>query len=255
MSIHNLTGLWTVSGTDENGMATSGQPIVIFGAGGLGRMVLDILSLRPEWQPMAFLDSNRDKHHQTLDGLPIMGDLTAWTRLHAQGVRHATVAIGDNEQRIQVAEQLQAAGATLTSAIHPLAMIATTARIGQHALIGARVTVCVHATVGEHCVLSPGCIVEHDNTLADGVFVAPAARFAGGVQIGSHARIGIGATVIPGRKIGAYAEVAPGSVVIRDVADGARVTGVPARIAAPSRFEADPLAPLPEPAPEELPIN
>lgn len=241
-------------------MAASAQPIVIFGAGGLGRMVLDILTQRPEWRPMAFLDTNREKHGQTLDGLPIVGDLEAWQHLHAEGARHATVAIGDNEQRISVAKQLQAEGAKLTSAIHPLAMIAPTANIGQHVLIGARVTICVHATVDDHCVLSPGCIVEHDNTLAEGVFVAPAARFAGGVQVGGRARIGIGATVIPRRRIGANAEVAPGSVVIRDVEDGVRVTGIPAKDArfGPSRFAPDPLAPLP-PRPvtddEALPIR
>lgn len=236
-------------------MAANAQPIVIFGAGGLGRMVLDILAHRPEWRPIAFLDNNHSKHGQTIDGLPILGDLSTWRQLHTEGVQHATVAIGDNEQRIQIAQRLQAAGASLTSAIHPLAMIATTARIGQHVLIGARVTVCVHASVGDHCVLSPGSIVEHDNALAEGVFVAPAARFAGGVQIGAGARIGIGATVIPGRKIGASAEVAPGSVVISDVADGTRVTGVPARLATPSRFEADPLAPLPEVVEESVSVT
>lgn len=238
----HLSGTIVPRRTDEISMTADAQPIVIFGAGGLGRMVLDILSLRPEWHPIAFLDNNREKHGQALDGLPIRGGIQTWQELREEGVQHATVAIGDNVERIAIAEQLSLLGATLTSAIHPLAMISQTAKIGSHVMIGARVTICVHAEIGDHCVLSPGCIIEHDNSIATGVFVAPAARFAGNVRIGQRSRVGIGATVIPGREIGADAEVAPGSVVIKHVPDGECVSGVPAlnTYQSASRFEPDP---------------
>jgi UDP-perosamine 4-acetyltransferase len=233
--------------SDHEGMQAPPTSIALYGAGGLGRMVLDILMLRPEWHPVACLDSNSDKYGSTLDGVPVIGGIDSWHHLRAKGVHHVVVAIGDNHERIAIAGKLRDAGATLTSAIHPLAMISTTARLGEHVLIGARVTVCVHADVGDHSVLSPGCIVEHDNQLGEGVFVAPAARFAGNVRIGERTRIGIGATIIPGRRVGANAEVAPGSVVINHVADGVRVSGVPAEECSntPSRFEADPQQSLP----------
>ncbi|WP_262422983.1 acyltransferase [Brevundimonas denitrificans] len=41
--------------------------------------------------------------------------------------------------------------------------------------------------------------------------------------------IGLGARVLPGVRIGAWAVVGAGAVVMKDVADGQTVAGVPAR--------------------------
>jgi len=48
--------------------------------------------------------------------------------------------------------------------------------------------------------------------------------------VGEGALIGIGAKVVPCMKIGANAVVGAGAVVIEDVAAGATVAGVPARV-------------------------
>ena len=52
---------------------------------------------------------------------------------------------------------------------------------------------------------------------------------AGAARIGDQAYIGLGAVVRDHISIGAGATVAMGAVVVRDVAAGARVMGVPAR--------------------------
>jgi acetyltransferase EpsM len=214
------------------------QPVVIYGAGGLGLMVRDILSASANHRAVAFLDSDQQRHGQMIDGLPVRGGLEAFASLLADGVSHVVVAIGDSQARLQVAETIQRHGGRLVSAIHPLAMIAPNAELGKHLIIGARATLCVHARVGDHCVISPGSIVEHDNELGQGVMLEPAVRLAGGVRIDQRARVGIGASVIPGRRIGRCATVAPGSVVIRDVPPGALVSGAPAQVELPeqSRF-------------------
>ena len=44
------------------------EDVVIFGAGGLGSLVQDILQQGGRYRPVAFLDSNPAKHGQFLNG-------------------------------------------------------------------------------------------------------------------------------------------------------------------------------------------
>ena len=202
--------------------------VLIFGAGGLGRMVRDLLLQAGNHRPVAFLDSDSAKHHTTIDGLTVVGNIDQLPRLLNDGVHGAIVAIGDNYTRAKIAEDLRVRGAILVSAIHPLVSISPTACLDEHLIIGPRVCICVHARIGEHCVLSPGSIIEHDNVIGRAVFVHPAVRLAGTVCIDDFVTIGIGACVIPGRRVGRGAQVEAGAVVISDVAPGKTVGGVPA---------------------------
>lgn len=202
--------------------------IAIFGARGLGCLVHDILVQTRRFRAVAFLDSDSTLWDNTVDGLPVLGGIDAFSLLAARGVRNIIVAIGDNHARMTVAETLRRRGARLTSAIHPLTAISPSARLGEHLIVGPRATICVHAKIGPHCVLSAGSIVEHDNELGAGVFLHPAVRLAGAVRVDDGAVIAIGASVVPGRRIGRWARVEAGSVVIRDVAAETTVAGVPA---------------------------
>lgn len=204
--------------------------VIIFGAGGMGRMVLDTLRQARRHRPVAFLDSALELHGTAVDGLEVLGGFEQLSALHKRGVRSAIVAIGDNVTRVGLAERIVKAGFQLASAIHPLASIARTARLNQHIVVGPRACICVHAEIGAHAIISPGAIVEHDNSIGAGVFLYPAVRLAGGVTVEDGTTVGIGACVIPGRTIGRNSYVEPGSVVIRDVADNTRVGGAPAEV-------------------------
>lgn len=207
-------------------MAT--ESVVIYGAGGLGSLVLDILEQAGRYRPVGFLDSNPQRHGQSLAGLPVHGGLEQADMLLAAGTTHAIVAVGDNAARVSLAETLVCRGFALASAIHPLATVSPSAELGPHVVIGPRVTVCVHARIGSHSVLLAGAIAEHDNVLGQGVFLHAAVRLAGGVKIADLALLGIGAAIIPGRTVGRAAYVHPGAVVIHDVPAEAAVAGVPA---------------------------
>jgi sugar O-acyltransferase (sialic acid O-acetyltransferase NeuD family) len=212
----------------ETGGDLSVDDVVIYGAGGLGCLVQDILLQRATNRPVAFLDSNPAKHGQIVMGLLVRGGTERIERLRDEGVTGVIVAIGDSVTRVALAETLATRGLRLISAIHPSASIAPSAALGEHLIIGARVTICVHARIGAHSVLSAGSIAEHDNQVGRGVFLGPAVRLAGTVTVEDFATLGIGASVIPGRRVGRGARVHPGAVVIHDVPRAATVGGIPA---------------------------
>jgi sugar O-acyltransferase (sialic acid O-acetyltransferase NeuD family) len=201
-------------------------PLLLIGAGGHGRAVLDTLRDAGWPEPAGVLDDNPAS--AGLPGIPLLGTLAMAEALRRQGLAAAHVALGDNARRRALGEWLRSLGYALPEIRHPSAVIARSAHIGQGVVALPRVVVGAAATVGDHAILNTGCIVEHDCHLGEAVHIAPAATLGGGVRVGEEALVGLGASVKPGAAIGARAVVGVGAAVVKDVAEGSRVGGVPA---------------------------
>ncbi|HEY3246443.1 MAG TPA: acetyltransferase [Phycisphaerae bacterium] len=203
---------------------------IVVGAGGHGRVVLDILRVREDAQPVGFIDSNRDLLGRRIDGLKVLGTLDDLPRLREElRLDGAVVAIGDNGVRREFAQQISDIGLPLINAIHPSANLAGNANIGSNVVIAAGALVCAHCQIGDSVILNTGCIVDHESMIGTATHICPGARLAGRVTVESGAFVGIGATVIQNIRIGYEAVIGAGAVVIEDVAPLTTVVGVPAR--------------------------
>ncbi|HKQ49539.1 MAG TPA: acetyltransferase [Phycisphaerae bacterium] len=203
--------------------------IVILGAGGHGRVVLDILLQAARHKPVGFLDNNTALHGRRIDGLPVLGDISCLAGLRERGIHGAIVAIGDNGIRRAMGEQIEQCGLELCSAVHPSAQLATNATFGKGVVIAAGALVCAHCQIGDYAILNTGCIVDHESMIGTAVHICPGVRLAGHVVIESGAFVGIGATVVQNVRIGFESVVGAGAVVIADVDPMTTVVGVPAR--------------------------
>ncbi len=203
---------------------------IILGSGGHGRVVLDVLVQANRYEPVGFVDSNRQLTGRRVDGLKVLGhpdDLPELRRLLE--IECAIVAVGDNGARRELADRLDAWGFELINAIHPSANLARNVNTGRNIVVAAGALVCAHCQIGDSVILNTGCIVDHESVIGTGTHVCPGARIAGRVMIESGAFVGIGATVIQSVRVGYEAVVGAGAVVIRDVAPMSTVVGVPAR--------------------------
>ncbi len=218
------------SGPDGRPAETSPrQPCVIIGAGGHGRVVLDILMRDRRVDVVGFLDSNTALHGRRMDGVLVLGDLDDLPRLRDRGITQAVIAIGDNGIRRHFADRAESLGVHLINAIHPSANLAHNVTLGRNVVIAAGALVCAHCQIGDSVILNTGCIVDHESMIGTAAHVCPGARIAGRVAIQAGAFVGIGATVLQGLRIGCEAIVGGGAVVIHDVEPMSTVVGVPAR--------------------------
>ncbi|MDG3042443.1 acetyltransferase [Roseicyclus marinus] len=190
----------------------------IIGAGGHGRVLADIAE-GMGYREISFLDAGYPKLHES-GAWPVTG------RPEAQDEADVALGIGDNATRLSFFETLTQTPVTL---IHPSAVVSPHAEIGAGSVICAGAVVAPFAKLGQGCIINTCASVDHDCVLSDGVHISPGARLGGGVFVGARTWIGIGAVVREYKSIGSDVMVGAGAAVTRNVGDGARIGGVPAK--------------------------
>ncbi len=203
------------------------MPLVIVGAGGHGRVVLDA-ARATGWCIQGFLDSTKPRGH-TVNAAPILGPFSCLDDADWLTGSSIIVAVGDQVARRELSLRVLRNGGQLATVYHPSAIVSSSAVVGRGTLIAAGVVVVTDAVIGDFCILNTASSVDHDVILADGVQICPGARLAGRVICNDDAFVGTGAMILPGVKIGNKALVGAGAVVLTDVGDGVTVVGNPAR--------------------------
>ncbi|WP_373512987.1 acetyltransferase [Persicitalea sp.] len=206
------------------------NPVLIFGAGALGRQALDIFQ-RNGVVVYGFLDDNKELHGTEIGEVSILGDTDDGGFLKIIGNKcEAFVAISERPVREKLVAMLNDRRKTMpVNAIHDTAVVSEMATLGHGNFVGARVTVAAQATIGQHVHLQSGAIVESFATVGDFVNIGAGAVINDRVTLEEGAFIGTGAVLVSGIKIGKNARVGAGSLVIADVAANATVFGNPAQ--------------------------
>ena len=203
------------------------EAILIYGAGGHGRALVELVRALPAWRLVGLVDDAPGALPQL--GLPLLGDAAVLSALRGEGVAAAVIAIGDPAARRAVAVRLLTLGFCLPVLAHPSAVLASSATIAEGTVVLPRVVLGAAARVGRLCILNTGAIIEHDAVLEDACHIGPGAVLAGGVTVGQGALIGAGAACAPGMSIGPGATVGTGAAVVTAVDVGETVVGVPAK--------------------------
>ena len=201
--------------------------LLIFGAGGHGKVVADTARTIGGWDEITFAD---DAYPQVtaVDGYPVIADFSG---ARSMGTDHGDVivAVGDNRKRLDLTMQLRQSGFNPVTLIHPSAVVAGSAHIEMGTVIFAQAVVQAAARIGSAVIVNTAATVDHDCVVGDGAHLSPGVHLGGEVEIGDYSWLGVGAVVINRTAVGSGVTVGAGSCVIGNLPDGVTVVGVPAR--------------------------
>lgn len=203
------------------------QKVVVIGAGGHAKVIIDILRMNSSYELIGCTDRQIGSF---VLSLPVLGDDSILPTLFEQGIHHAFVAIGDNRLRKKLSQKAQMIGFQFVNAISPFTCISDSVKIGTGVAIMPGAVINVETRIGNHSIVNTGASVDHDCQIGDYSHIAPGCNLAGNVNVGNGTFVGIGSKVIDGTSIGEWSMIGGGAAVIDDIPDYCTAVGVPAKI-------------------------
>ena len=151
------------------------NPVVIFGAGNLGRIALDIFSSN-EVLIYGFLDDNQKLHNTEISEVLVLGDPADDGFLKIIGNKtEAFVALENKTHKEKVVKMLLERRKTMpVNAIHGKAIVSEDAELGHGILIAAGAVINQGSKIGKNARIGAGSVVIEDVKEGATVFGNPA---------------------------------------------------------------------------------
>ena len=211
-------------------MADKLKPLVIIGAGGLGRevawLVTDINRQKREWDFVGFVDDG--VQGRTPEGYPVLGTLDYFFELSSHP--WVVVAIADSQVRKAITQRLHTQGINIATLIHPSVSMSDFVQVGIGSIICSGAVITTNVTLGKASIVNPNCFIGHDTALEDFVSLMPGSNLAGEVKVEEGCYFGLNSCVINRTNIGKWSIIGAGATVISDIPDYSVAVGVPARV-------------------------
>ena len=204
------------------------RPLIIYGATYLEPLkVLAAINARNAVRAGGFLDDDPSLAGRTIAGFPVLGGRDQLPE-HASGDHVFFHNVGGRPRAsVQVAEILRRAGCRLTSLVHP-GVDLHGVELGDNCFVPDGCLLGHGCRLGDFVACRLGVVVSHEALVGNNVSLSVRATIAGHSVIEDECFLGAGSTVVQVR-IGRGSIVGAGAVVLRDVAPGSTVAGIPAK--------------------------
>lgn len=210
------------------------KKIVIYGAGGFGREVLQLINdinsaaQNPKWDLLGFLVDKEYMSNEIINGLPILGTID-W--LKNKNEISIVVAIGSSMLRRRISIEIEkCCGDIFATLIHPKAWVGDYVNVGAGSIVCAGALITTNIEIGRHVHVNIGSTIGHDAVLNEYVTLNPSVNVSGNVKIGIGCEVGTGSVVIPKIEIDEWSIIGAGSVVTKSIPSNVTAVGGPARI-------------------------
>lgn len=202
----------------------------IFGAGGLGREVLELAKIINEkdnrWEDIVFIDDAQ--FGKTINDVKVYSYADAVS--HFKNNIEMTICVGEPETRKKLFDKIENDGIQAPTLIHPNVFIPKSTKIGKGVTIQCDCFISCNVVIEDYIYIQPQTSVGHDCVLHEGCSLSGKVSLAGAVEVGEYTYIGLCAVVKECVKIGKKTIIGMSSSVYNDIGDEVVAIGNPARI-------------------------
>lgn len=203
----------------------------IYGAGDLGREVLDIAldinRMSCRWDDFLFIDDNPSKdtlmERQVLPFREVL-------RRYEVGEMEIVTAVGEPEARKVLREKIRAAGFRMGRCVHPSSRVSDTVQVEEGVVVQSGCYLACGVVLKENAYIQPNAMIGHDCVIGTDSVISPCACLAGHCVVGDKSYIGMAASVKEATTIGTQTVIGMGAIVLCDIPDCVVAFGQPARV-------------------------
>ena len=182
------------------------KKLLLVGAGGFGRVVLEHISKDYD---CIFLD---DGDQEVVDGVPVIGKIERIKDLFPE-YKYLLVTIGNNKLRERVNNEAAEIGYSFPNLILPSAYVSPHATIGTGVILLNNVVVQNGAKLGNGTILNAGVEAHQDAVIGNNVLIYTNSVVRSNTVVGDRAWIGSTVTISTGAKVPEDAVIKDGKVV------------------------------------------
>lgn len=164
------------------------EKIIIIGAGGHGRVVIDAALSSKELEIIGFLDDSDDI--KEILGISKLGSISDIVKFRDYKFH---IAIGNNSLRKDLSEKI--GKENLITIIHSNAYISRDVEIENGCYIGANVVINSKSKLGNSVIVNTGSVIEHDCILEDYSHLSYGVLLGSGVKVRKKVYIDMGECV------------------------------------------------------------
>ena len=206
------------------------KPLIILGAGGHAKIVVDLcMSLGLE--VAGVISPSGSAGSFLMSEIPILG-ADEILENYPPGQYDLAVGVGSTRStslRSKLYTMGKSKGYHFPSLCHNFTHISLDVEISEGVQIMAGSVVTVGVKLEENVLINTKSSIDHDTVIGRHTHIAPGSIVCGNVIIGQNSHISCGATIVNGITLGTNVFVAAGAVVIKNADDEECLYGLPAK--------------------------
>ncbi|OGW83079.1 MAG: sugar acetyltransferase [Omnitrophica bacterium RIFCSPHIGHO2_02_FULL_51_18] len=190
------------------------KPVIVLGAGGHARVLIDALRLRSV-KILGVADPAADKASLKKMGLKVVGGDDGVLKYPPSKIQlvNGVGSVRVSGKRAAIFSRFKKKGYVFATVVHPTAIVASGVELGEGAQIMAGVILQTGVKIGKNTIVNTRVSVDHDCVIGAHAHLAPGVVLSGDVRVGDGSHLGTGAVVTQGADIGAGTFVRANSLV------------------------------------------